>query len=380
MEWNEHWVSQLDGRKMALPQGRLDGRKTGSGELAQAIAAFNAMHPVHELLASAGVELLELGREWHTVNGCPLPGCTSTHDAFRVHIDRKAGDTRGPQWACRKCGRGGDALRLAMLLAGADPVERGATARFLRERGHLADTCGQSVPDSRARTGTPNNGLEMGSKHPARTRDSAQERLGSPGAGSGHVKARQRSFERKETRDSDTNQRDHRPSLQGQVPRVPPSVRGEGQATPSASTERPPRPRAWEGTAVPPATGERQAPFTGEGQVVPSATGEGVVCTLYSATARAGRGRHASTQMRGGYGGRLRPDALENPGGQGAARPADPLRWSRPDAIAAFGRHPTPEEIEALDERAGIIEFDAGLTRQNSELQCLALHFSNRVS
>lgn len=307
----------LDILRAPAPRAHLEGRANGpaelrsqsararegsAGDIALAIAAFNAEHPVHELLASAGVELHEQGREWHTINGCPLPGCSSTHDAFRVHIDRNAGDTRGPQWACRKCQRGGDALRLAMLLAGADPNERGATARFLRQRGHLADTCGPSFPDSRAGTGIAVSSHGTATKHPARTRDFAQER-------SRHVKTTEHTFERKQTPACATNLRT---TQQGQVPCPSCPVQSDGNPVP--------------------ATGEGvdSAPVGGRGELYPGPVG--------------------------GLGGRV---------------PADPLRWSRPDVLAAFGRHPTPDQIEALDERAGIIEFDAGLTRQQAEAAAL---------
>lgn len=283
-------------RAAPLGRSRLDGPETGSGDIAQAVAAFNAEHPVHELLASAGVELHEQGREWHTVNGCPLPGCTSAHDAFRVHIDRKAGDTRGPQWACRKCSRGGDALRLAMYLAARDPHQKGETARFLREQGYLQS------PVSRAGAGT---------RQPARTRDFAQDR-------SGHVKATQHTIPRKESPASATQKTGTRPcTQQGQVPVVPAPFAGKGQAAPSVSCQGP-------------------TPVGGRGEVCPAPAYPGA--------------------------------------GKGELVPADPLRWSRTDALAVFGRHPTQDEIETLEERAGIIEYDAGLTRQQAERAALAGH------
>lgn len=61
------------------------------------------------------------------------------------------------------------------------------------------------------------------------------------------------------------------------------------------------------------------------------------------------------------------PVPTQGAGSPACRSPADPLRWFRPDALAVFGRHPTPDEVEALDERAGIIEYDAGLTRQQAE-------------
>lgn len=230
MDWNRHWVAQKGGRKLALPQDRLNGRKTGSGDFAQAVANFNAMHPVHELLTSAGVELQKHGREWHTINGCPLPGCTSTHDAFRVHIDRMAGDSRGPQWCCRRCGRGGDALRLAMYLSGFDPSERGDAARFLREQDCLS--------------------------HPTMVR---------PGGGLPRSKQ--------------------------------PSVRSRN------------------GKAM--------------------------------ATAQSGTARVVSRC------------------------PADPLRWDRADVLRVLHKRPSELEREALDERAAILEFEVGMTRDEAESAAL---------
>lgn len=242
------------------PQQRLSGQaprqrrqsKVGrAGDLAQAIAAFNAAHPIPELLEEAGVELHEQGREWHTLDGCPLPGCPSENDAFRVHIDRTPNDPRGPQWVCRKCGRGGDTLHLAMWLAGVDPSVKGSKARFLRERGDL-DT------------------------HP-RSRDS-------------------------------------RPHPKKPAPNTPKTLpKAHPKAEPQERRRAAPPP-----VAIAPQAARRGPPKSGS----PA------------------------------------PDDSE---------PADPLRWYREDVQAALGRKPTPEEIEALEERAAILEFDAGLPRQRAE-------------
>lgn len=200
--------------KKGATDSRVDAKKTrtSTGDLALAVASYNAMHPVHELLASAGVELHEQGREWHTVNGCPLPGCTSTHDAFRVHIDRKAGDTRGPQWACRKCQRGGDALRLAMYLDGMDPKQSGATAAYLRERGYLFRT-GKKADYAKT-------SHRKATKPGVRAPHFAQDRLRSPGTGSG-------TSPRKKTPRDATNLQ---PTLKGQGPVIPAPSHREGFA------------------------------------------------------------------------------------------------------------------------------------------------------
>ena len=214
-------------------------RYSSQSGVVQAAASFNADNAPLAVLESAGVPMRQVGSEWHSVDGCPLPGCPSVNDAFRVHPCRSPKDSHGPQWACRRCGRGGDALRLAMLLASSNPGEPGAVTRFLRDRGYVATS--------------HLDGKKMGS----------------------------RSVE---------------------LPNVTANRRSV-QST-HARTD----------TALP-ASG--QVPF-------------------------------------------------RQPEG-----PADALRWFRGDVPRKLGRRPTDDELEALEERAAILEYDAGFSREVAEHRAL---------
>jgi hypothetical protein len=110
--------------------------KRDFGRIAQAIREYCDKTSMMSLLNKAGVPMKGHGNERNSAQGCPLPGCDSRHDAFRIHLDRDP-DSDGPMFACRRCGRGGDTVRLALYLQGIDPTEKGATARFLAEEGYL---------------------------------------------------------------------------------------------------------------------------------------------------------------------------------------------------------------------------------------------------
>ena len=97
--------------------------------LTAAIAAFNADNPILDVLATR-VRLKRTapthGGEYH--GPCPLCGGNDRFMAWPQHPD-------GPRAWCRQCNAYGDALTWAMRLAGIDPKQRGATARFLKHNG-----------------------------------------------------------------------------------------------------------------------------------------------------------------------------------------------------------------------------------------------------
>jgi hypothetical protein len=92
-------------------------------DFAQAVVAFNAQHPILDVFADR--ELRRAGKEHH--GPCPLCG---GDDRFCVW------PREGRAW-CRQCKAAGDALGWSMRLAGVNPGQRGATARYLRECGYL---------------------------------------------------------------------------------------------------------------------------------------------------------------------------------------------------------------------------------------------------
>lgn len=98
-----------------------------------AIERFIGANPILPFLEDAGCELTRVGRsnggEWAA--SCPLCG---GRDRLRAWPSPPDGRPRA--W-CRQCGRSGDALAWATLLAGRDPKVRGSTAATLRELGYL---------------------------------------------------------------------------------------------------------------------------------------------------------------------------------------------------------------------------------------------------
>ena len=97
--------------------------RVAGDDLGQAIAAFNADHPILDVFN--GRELKRTGNEHH--GACPLCG---GDDRFVVWPHE------GKAW-CRQCKVAGDALAWSMRLDGHDPKAPGATARYLGAQGHL---------------------------------------------------------------------------------------------------------------------------------------------------------------------------------------------------------------------------------------------------
>lgn len=95
-------------------------------DLRQQIQRFNAQADRAAVLGGEGSlqrQSSTHGGEW--AGPCPLCGGA---DRLRVWPLR---EPTARAW-CRRCKTSGDALRWAMLVAGVDPAERGATARFLK--------------------------------------------------------------------------------------------------------------------------------------------------------------------------------------------------------------------------------------------------------
>ncbi|MDC1142293.1 hypothetical protein OAU50_04315 [Planctomycetota bacterium] len=120
MDWNRLWTAQP---RSSTPLPATD--------LQRAIDDFNAQHPILELVESYGIELRRVGKEWKSVNGCPV--CQAGDDRFMVWPEK------GRTW-CRQCPpkTWGDSLRTAIRLEGIDPDFKGNTAKFLRKKGLLA--------------------------------------------------------------------------------------------------------------------------------------------------------------------------------------------------------------------------------------------------
>lgn len=117
-----------------------------------AVQAFLAANPIIEWIEAqlGDVKLKRVttsgGGEW----AGPCVVCLGV-DRMRVWPAPSEGNPRA--W-CRQCGVSGDALRLALVLAGRDPNERGAVSRMLVEQGLLQaakpEVCARSAFGSRA--------------------------------------------------------------------------------------------------------------------------------------------------------------------------------------------------------------------------------------